>query len=273
VYPTYFSGYGLSPMASAFTRNTPLSRLAESYWAESSRPMASLVFIAPLLVVYELGVLVLGPESVRNGADLWLRELLRFAGFGQYFLLPAATVVLLLSWHYTTRRPWRLSSGLFPGMFVECLLLAVCLRLILELQGILFHGVAGSLAPLDGASTVRMDVSGGVRDAVGFLGAGVYEELLFRLMLLPAVGWALRRSGMGQRPSVFLAVVVTSLMFAAAHYVGQPAGALLSAGSPIWFSFLFRFLAGVFFSVLFVYRGFGITAGTHAGYDILVGLF
>jgi hypothetical protein len=40
-----------------------------------------------------------------------------------------------------------------------------------------------------------------------------------------------------------------------------------------WFGFVFRFLAGVFFSVLFVYRGFGIAAGSHAAYDVLLGLF
>lgn len=64
-----------------------------------------------------------------------------------------------------------------------------------------------------------------------------------------------------------LAVLVSSLVFAVAHYVGH-------AGDTFyWFSFLFRFVAGVFFSILFIYRGFGIAAGTHAVYDILVGLF
>ena len=29
----------------------------------------------------------------------------------------------------------------------------------------------------------------------------------------------------------------------------------------------------MFFSVVFIYRGFGIAAGSHAAYDILVGLF
>ena len=38
-----------------------------------------------------------------------------------------------------------------------------------------------------------------------------------------------------------------------------------------WFSASFRCLAGIFFATLFVYRGFGIAAGTHALYDVLVG--
>jgi hypothetical protein len=39
------------------------------------------------------------------------------------------------------------------------------------------------------------------------------------------------------------------------------------------FSFLFRFLAGICFSLVFIYRGFGIAAGSHALYDILMGMF
>jgi membrane protease YdiL (CAAX protease family) len=90
--------------------------------------------------------------------------------------------------------------------------------------------------------------------------------------VLPAVGWVLQRWGTGRRLSIFCAVLLTSVLFAAAHYVGnREAVGLTEVG--FWFSLTFRFFAGVFFSVLFVYRGFGIAAGTHAGYDILVGLF
>ena len=260
-------------MVSASEGQGPIARLAAGYWSESSRPMTSLVFIAPLLVVYELGVLLLGPASVRNGADVWLRELLKWVGLGQYFLLPVLTVCILLSWHYTTRKPWRLTSGVLPGMIVECVLLALCLRLILLLQGSLFQVVAGPLGPQAGPPGMAMDVSGTVRETVGFLGAGVYEELLFRLMLLSGVGWTLQRSGLARRPSLLVAVLLTSLLFAGAHYIGQQGETLKLADFAFWFGLVFRFLAGVFFGTLFVYRGFGIAAGTHAGYDILVGLF
>ena len=79
------------------------------YWAESRRPLASLLFILPFLVVYEVGILILGPAATRNGVDVWLRHLLEWMGFGQYFLLPLLTIVILLSWQYTSREPWRIS--------------------------------------------------------------------------------------------------------------------------------------------------------------------
>jgi len=237
------------------------ARLAQGYWAESRRPWASLVFIAPFLLIYEGGLLVLGPHAVRNGADAWLRSFLEGLGFGEYFLLPLLTVVILLAWHHTTRQPWRLRPGLFWGMAGECVLLAFCLLLVLKVQRGLSHATG-----LAAALSIGEDIREHVGAAVGFLGAGIYEELLFRLVLFSGLMWLLRWMRVEPTPRKLSAVVASSLLFAAAHYVG-PYGDTLA-----WFSFLFRFLAGVFFAILFVCRGFGIAAGTHAGYDILVGL-
>lgn len=219
------------------------------YWAESRRPLASLLFILPFLIVYEFGILSLGPAAARNGVDVWLRNLLDWIGFGQYFLLPLLTIGILLSWQYTSRAPWRISRGVLCGMMVESLVLAFCLRLILHMQDML------------------LDISSTFSTLVMFLGAGIYEELLFRLIFLTAAVWIFRCIGAKRTLSVVSAVVLTSLLFSAAHYIG-PQGE-----PPQLFSFTFRFIAGVFFCVLFVYRGFGIAAGTHAAYDIVVGLF
>ena len=59
------------------------------YWQQSREPLTSLAFVAPLLAVYELGVVLLGRQAARNGVDVWLRGLLDLLGTGQYFLLPA----------------------------------------------------------------------------------------------------------------------------------------------------------------------------------------
>ncbi|HUT13443.1 MAG TPA: CPBP family glutamic-type intramembrane protease [Thermoguttaceae bacterium] len=236
----------------------PIARADETYWVESRQPLASLVFIAPWLVVYEAGMFLPVTIAVRNGADAWLRQFLAWVGFGQYFLLPILTVCILLGWHYTTRKPWRFSRGLLWNMAGECALLAVCLRLLLFLQHHLWHPLAGS---------PRLNIAETLGATVSYLGAGIYEELLFRLILLSLAIWMLRRLKVEPRPSVVIGVLLTSLMFATAHHIGPH-------GDPFGsFVFLFRCLAGVFFSILFLCRGFGIAAGAHAVYDILVGLF
>jgi membrane protease YdiL (CAAX protease family) len=233
------------------SEQVPASHVAEQYWVESRRPLASLVFLAPLLVIYEAGVLLLG---VQNGADAFLRRLLDLLGFGQHFVLPVLMVCILLAWHYLRREPWRLSGGVISAMAIECLGLGICLRVILFLQDMLFHIFE---------SPVTLSIGDRLKEAVGLLGAGIYEELLFRLILLSLTAWVLRRMGLAPRLAMIVAAILTSLLFAAAHNVG-------AYGEPLQaFPFLFRVLAGLFFAAVFLYRGFGIAAGSHAAYDIL----
>jgi membrane protease YdiL (CAAX protease family) len=255
-------------MSSTILSNpTNPAEVSGDYWQQSRRPLASLAFVAPLLLLYEIGVLVLGPHAVRNGADVWLRQLLDLLGFSQYFLLPLLTVAILLGWHHTTRQPWRVSLGILWTMLAECAALAVVLVIIARLQ----DSFLSVFMPAMSHTAIRAAIWDGFADwlgqLVGFIGAGVYEEVMFRLTMVPAAAWLLKRCGCTTAQSLAGAVIVTSLLFAAAHHIGPE-------GEPIILrNFLFRTIAGIFFATLFVYRGFGIAAGTHALYDILVSVW
>lgn len=226
---------------------------ADTYWNISRTPLTSLVFSLPLVAAYEGGVLLLGRGSPRNGADVWLRNLLDSLGFGQYFLLPALTIVGLLAWHHVEHDRWKCSVGILLAMAAECVMWAVALVGIARLQDRYW--------PLAAAAAESVFAR-----LIAFCGAGLYEEVLFRLLLMPALAWVLARLGAGPLAAGTWAVVISSVLFSLAHYVG-PLG---DAFDP--YSFTFRFLAGVFFAVLFTIRGFGIAAGAHAAYDMLVGL-
>jgi membrane protease YdiL (CAAX protease family) len=234
------------------SEHASLVQRAERYWVESRQPLASLVFILPLLVIYEVGVLWFHVQP--NGADEFMRRLLDLFGFGQHLLLPGLIVGILLGWHYVSHSPWKLSAGVLSAMAVESILLGMCVRVIPFLQ----------------TSIVGLGIGQRIRDAlaaaVGYLGAGIYEELLFRLILLSLLAWVFRHAGATPRMSMIIAALVNSLLFSVAHHIG-PAGEQFH-----WFAFTFRFLAGMFFSVVYVYRGFGIAAGSHAAYDIMVGV-
>ncbi len=241
----------------------------EHYLRESRRPLASLAFVVPLLVLYEGGILILGPQAVRNGADVWLREFLDALGFSQYLLLPALTVGLLLAWHHVRRETWQVSAGVVYGMLLESAALGLVLVAVARIEGML---VASALSGGEAAvATTAMPFEMAGRGAflgriLGYIGAGVYEEMLFRLMLIPPLAVVVRFLGVPRPWSIAAVVLATSAIFSAAHYIG-PHGDALDA-----FSFLFRFTAGALFAVLFVYRGFGIAAGSHALYDIFVSL-
>jgi hypothetical protein len=97
------------------------------------------------------------------------------------------------------------------------------------------------------------------------LGAGIYEELLFRVLLVGLLAWLGHRVlGLQPLAAGIMATLSGALIFSAFHYVG-PFGDRLDA-----YSFVFRAIAGVFFSALYLLRGFGITAWTHALYDVLL---
>jgi hypothetical protein len=242
------------------------SQTASYYWSQSRRPLASLAFVLPLLVLYEGGVVILGPHAVRNGADVWLRRLLDGLGFGSYFLLPVITVGLLLGWHHVTHQRWRVSAPVLYAMFAECAVLALALLMAGRLQSVVTHEWLSPQGAVSAAISEAPDRGAVVGMVLGFAGAGVYEEVLFRLILLPPAWFCLSRLGAARAVRIVGVVGVTSLVFAAAHYLG-PYGEYFDA-----FSFSFRFVAGAVFAMLFVYRGFGIAAGTHALYDIFVSL-
>ena len=94
------------------------------------------------------------------------------------------------------------------------------------------------------------------------LGAGLYEELFFRVLLVTGVAAGARVVlGLSRRTSVVIAAIVGAFIFSAFHYIG-PYGDQLQLQS-----FVFRMLSGLAFSALYLLRGFGITAWTHSLYD------
>lgn len=240
----------------------------ETYWQLSRTPLTSLVFTLPLVLAYEGGVLLLGRGSPRNGADVWLRHLLDALGFGQYFLLPLLTVVGLLVWQYLSHDRWRVSLRALPGMAAECVLWAVVLVGVGRLQQSLWP----FRPPFLQWEFLQVQAEAGIgwqsvlAQLIGYCGAGLYEEVLFRLLMLPIAVWAFERLGSGTLAAGFWAIVLSSLLFSAAHYIG-PLGDSFAI-----YSFTFRTVAGLFFALLFLLRGFGIAAGTHFFYDVLVGL-
>ncbi len=256
---------------------------AVDYWVDSKRPLASLIFLLPLLTAYEWGVRWFDAThiaAVRNGADTWMQTWLLQVGVNRPWVLPALIVAILCGWHLVRRYPSRVSFETLIGMFSESLLGAILLLVLGQVLSLSFRH-AGWMP----AETITMEVPTRLASAVGFLGAGIYEEVLFRLLLLPATFLGLRTILIPRRTAAVVAVLSTSLIFSLAHYVTPTGGETLlslaafsqatqqvTATPEAWFGFGFRMLAGVVFAVLFLLRGFGITVGCHALYDLLVGV-
>jgi hypothetical protein len=252
------------------------------YWTDSRRPLASLLFVTPLLLLYELGVMFLdAPQvaAVRNGADTWMRGGLLQVGLDRPWALPLLIVTVLIGWQIIARFPWRTSVETLIGMGAESLLGAILLLVMGQVLSLVLRHAGWMPSAMVEASLTP------AATAVGFLGAGIYEEVLFRLLLLPGVYLGLRLLLLPQRVAAVLAVLATSTIFALAHYLEPTVGSMSAAPAAFvqaaetvihspgtWFGFVFRWLAGLIFAVMFVLRGFGITVGCHVIYDLLVGI-
>jgi hypothetical protein len=243
----------------------PALSVPRSYWRHSRAHRYSLLFALPLLIVYEVLAAVLGhgePQAIRNGADVLLKSafvaILGSQGplvFGA--LLIGASLWLVIRDMRAHGR--RLSPRIFAGMAAESVVLALAFGIVVAS---ITTRVLAPFAAL--VQTPMQDLGVGTQLMVS-LGAGLYEELLFRVLLVGAIA-TLGRRAFGWTPATAGAVAVGAgaIIFSAFHYIG-PFGEPLDAGS-----FTFRLIAGIFFSALFVTRGFGITAWTHALYDVFL---
>jgi Type II CAAX prenyl endopeptidase Rce1-like len=233
-----------------------------SYWQVSRAPRYSLLFALPLLLFYQTLAVLLshGARAVRNGADVMLQSLfVALAGsWGPLlFMISLIGGGLWLVARDMRAHGSRLRGRVFATMLGESVLLASLFGLAV---GSVTSGVLGLLQTL--ALPPTRDLDWWTRLMVS-MGAGIYEELLFRVVLVGALATA-GRALFGWRPmsAGVAATLGGAAIFSAFHYIG-PYGDRLQL-----YSFLFRMIAGVFFSALYLVRGFGITAWTHALYDV-----
>jgi hypothetical protein len=229
------------------------------YWRQSAKPLQSLVFVLPFLIAYEAGLRLLWTNSdFAHTTSTAPAHVVAFALMQRFFvmlgatgaMLPAlAVVIVLLVWHIARHDAWRVGFGVALGMAVESLVL------VGPLVAIGFF-VANHL-PL-------WSVDRGTAQLVLLsCGAGVYEEAVFRLGALTLL--CLLLNDVLRIPAkwgISLSVLVSSALFAGYHYWGSELFA--------WRSMVFRTTAGIYFAILFLTRGFGITVGVHAFYDILI---
>jgi hypothetical protein len=204
---------------------------------------SSLVLIFPLLLAYEVGVLFAGRL---NGADVVTRALYTLAGSRtMYLLLHAAIALLFLLWIRRGKRWSALRVEVAAPVILEAAIYAFTLGALitLVLQRLLGLGLTSA-------------------SVVSALGAGVHEELVFRLGLFGGLVALLRNCN--QRFAIGAALVASSLLFAAAHHIGVH-------GEPVTaHAFAFRSLAGAAFAAIFWFRSLAHAVYAHVLYDIIV---
>jgi hypothetical protein len=220
--------------------------------------LTNLILIFPLLIIYQLGVLLTYP--MLNGADFVSGILFGQLRFTQpqylFFVLLVtlgflATVVML-------RRRQPFQTRIVVPIVLESTIYALTMGSLIVLVMTKVFGISPRLA-------AAVEQQGVLARVVMSLGAGVYEELVFRLGLLGGLFYLGDRVfRWGKWPSLAIALLLSAVAFSAAHHVPP-------YGDPLRLDvFTFRALAGVFFGLLFWFRGLAVAVYTHALYDVYV---
>jgi membrane protease YdiL (CAAX protease family) len=229
-----------------------------SYFAATCHPWMSGLYIVAMLLCYEIGVWYCqqGDDLAwRTGIDAGWRYHIRQTPWYWLEWAPAGCVIVSLGvwslwrWKDKPSEPVATLAGMVLESFVLALPLLALARAVALWGNTTVPGTA--LTSQRGASILAS------------LGAGVYEEIVFRLILIPVLLAIGRLLDLGRIWRLLLAVVLSGVFFAAAHHIPpfqEPFRQEL---------FVFRVLAGTYFGLVYRFRGIGIAAGTHACYDLL----
>lgn len=240
--------------------------MSSTYAVVSMRPLCVLAFLLPLIVLYEVGSSVYLSDPAHGMVET-IRAQSILLGFFQDFgvvgrFVPAiAVIVVLLAWQVLKDDPWRIRPIMLPAMLLESFVWTVPLVVLIALVQLI--GSGGAPAPAVQAQPGSLlDLSWQSRVTVS-LGAGLYEEFLFRMVGMAALHMVLvDMARMTERVGVALSIVLTAAAFAAYHDVIGPDGGIqvLKAAQLM--------CAGAYFGVVFWLRGFGIVVAVHALYDV-----
>lgn len=239
-----------------------INRSIKQYFSTTHSLLYSYLISLPLLLLYEILIFISQPDSeqvVRISVDIWIKTL--FAYFSHDVLSMTLILVALIGMYILYRERNKLASlkfSYFMTMLVEASVYAFLLSILITITVSNLLQMA-QISPIESLTLLQqMALS---------LGAGLYEELFFRVFLVSALLWMFKHFFSKKSAAYLLAILLAALIFSLVHYVG-------SMGDSFTFgSFLFRFLFGLALNAIYVWRGFGLAAWTHALYDLMVIVF
>lgn len=255
----------------ATKRRKPQPTLEYDYVARTRSWPVNLLFLMPWLVIYELALF--GSQSpVDNAAAAWLRALGNSFGRQGLLLITLVACLILAICVLVRIRDATKDGGIFGGMAVEGLVYGALLGTVAGLMATTMpmERMAGdasiTIQPAD-APLALQEMKFRVQELGLAIGAGIFEELVFRGFLCFGLFMIVRHVlGADRLTAGLLAVVVSAYIFSDYHHWGIT-GEVYDAHV-----FAFRFHAGVILGVIFLTRGLGIAAFAHGFYDVLVTL-
>lgn len=228
------------------------ARAATTYWDATRAPIYCLAFLFPLVLAYEFGAILLRPALAPEQqlfAQSLVERTLAWFGAGGFWVPGLVLLATLIGWQVLSGGRWQIRAWIPALMLIECCVLTLPLLVLdrLALQ------IAGSLS-----QELKLNL-------VLALGAAIYEELIFRFLLMTGAAWLITHGmQMPRATALVFAGAASALLFAICHF--EPIGNV----SFSWQGLAFYGISGAYLATLFAYRGLGVCAGCHAAYNLVI---
>ena len=236
-----------------------MNRPSISYFTVTKGVLYSYIACLPLLLFYELLIWVSSldtSDSIRISVDVWFRQIVQLTGLHSTSIILGGVALLGVVLLYIKRADLHnIKKSYFLMMLAESLLYSIIIIITIHtfLDAVL---MANSSSQIESLSSLQLYALS--------LGAGLYEELFFRVILVSLLIFIFKMFTTNEPVATSLSIVSAALIFSGVHYVG------FYGDTFTLHSFLFRFLFGLGLNLIYVKRGFGIAAWTHAVYDLIV---
>ena len=226
------------------------------YWNNTRSPLYSFLFTVPLFIIYEIGILLSSSKdmiSMRNGADALMRQILSTLGMNGFYWMGGVFFIGFIIVYLFQKQYWNdieISGEHLLLMMLESFMWSIALYYFMSNVYVLLMSPSGSIM---------------IQQVTLAVGAGIYEEFLFRVILITGISsilafifqWNIKLRN-------WIAMILAAGIFSAFHFIGE-------FGDYFSFNiFMIRFFAGIILGVLYFLRGFGITAWAHSIYDLIV---
>ena len=232
----------------------------KSYFSDTKNLLYSFLVSLPLFLAYELLILISQPDAsqiVRISVDSWFKSIFSLLGVNAVSITLLVVALFGIFILYKEREQLkRLQFKFFPLMIAESIIYAALVTLVATffISSIFAISASDPISSLTGLQKFALS-----------LGAGLYEELFFRVILVSLLIIVFKRVFNNKNwAAMTAAIVLSALLFSLVHYVGSMGDAFTLS------SFLYRFIFGLLLNGIYVWRGFGVAAWTHALYDLMV---
>ena len=229
-----------------------------TYFSNTKNILVSLISIFPFVFLYEIICFFYFKDKtyqIRNSADVIIRDF--FSLFGSlsdeiYSITLFAILLFIYFINKNNSKKISINYKYLLIMFIEGIILGFLLLLLLNDISIFY--ISETLYQSNLLLNLYLCI-----------GAGIWEEILFRLLLLSSLYRIIK--GLFKKQDILalcLSIFLSSILFSSFHYIGSNAD-IFNVNT-----FFIRMFAGVFLGLLYYYRGFGVTVISHISYDFIL---